>query len=125
MPSLGTINRMDRQIDPSSAETVAIVPQPGDCAPAYMPPEQVKALIYIVIYFAIFSVLLRFGLVAMISAVFFINSFSGMGLGLDWTTWYAPYGLATMVLLLAIAGAAFWRSPGAQDLLGNRCPEPA
>jgi serine/threonine-protein kinase len=82
------------------------------------PDWQIKAIVYGIVYFTIFIVLLRFGLVATISAVFFINSFNGMPLGLDWTTWYAPYALATLALLLAITVVAFWRSLGLRGLLG-------
>jgi hypothetical protein len=83
------------------------------------PDWQIKAIVYGIVYFTIFIVLLRFGLVATISAVFFINSFNGMPLGLDWTTWYAPYALATLALLLAITAVAFWRSLGSRGLLGD------
>ena len=84
---------------------------------------QIKALVYALVYFAIFIVLLRVGLVATITAVFFINSFNALTLGLDLTTWYAPYGLATLTLLLSIAVVAFWKSLGAGGLLGNEAAE--
>ena len=64
-------------------------------------------------------VMLRFGLVANISAIFFINTIGAMELGLDWSTWYAPYGLATLLLLMSIVFAAFWRSLGSRSLFGN------
>jgi serine/threonine-protein kinase len=83
------------------------------------PDWPIKAVVYSIVYFTIFIVLLRFGLVATISAVFFINSFNGMPLGMDWTTWYAPYALATLALLLAITAVAFWRSLGSRGLLGD------
>ncbi|HEV2448014.1 MAG TPA: serine/threonine-protein kinase, partial [Candidatus Sulfopaludibacter sp.] len=86
---------------------------------------QLTVAIYLVIYFALFMVMLRFGLVATISAVFFVNSFQMIVIGLDWTTWYAPYGLATLVFLLAIAFGAFWRSLGSQTLFGGEAAEGA
>ncbi len=80
---------------------------------------QVATGIYLVIYFSLVYVLLRFGLVATIVAVFFINSTNSVILGSDWKTWYAPAGLATLVLLLSIATFAFWRSLGSRDLIGD------
>jgi hypothetical protein len=64
-------------------------------------------------------VLLRFGFVATMAAIFFIDSFDAILLGLDWKTWYAPAGIATLMLLLAITLFAFWRSLGSRELLGT------
>jgi hypothetical protein len=69
--------------------------------------------------------MLRFGLVSTISAVFFLNTLAAMDLGLDWSTCYAPYGLATLVLLLSIVIAAFWLSLGSRSLFVNDAAEPA
>jgi serine/threonine-protein kinase len=80
---------------------------------------QLRAVVYALVYFTIFIVLMRFGLIATISAVFFINSFNALTVGLDWKAWYVPYGLATMMLLVAITGIAFWRSLGSRGLLGD------
>jgi serine/threonine-protein kinase len=80
-------------------------------------------LITIGLYFSVYTVvayvLMRLGLVATISLIFFVNSFNGLWLGADWTTWYAPTGLATITLLLGIATFAFWRSLGGRDLIGG------
>jgi hypothetical protein len=38
-------------------------------------------------------------------------------LGVDWNTWYAPAGLASLLLLVGIAVIAFRQSLGARDLL--------
>jgi predicted Ser/Thr protein kinase len=83
----------------------------------YSPDWQLKAAVYFVVYFALFLVMLRFGLVTSMSAVFFVNSFQAIVLGFDWSAWYAPYGLASLLLLLTIALAAFWRSLGSRGLL--------
>jgi uncharacterized membrane protein len=63
-------------------------------------------------YTALVFVLLRFGLVATIAAVFFLDTTNRITLGTDWKTWYAPSGVATLVLLLSVAVFAFWRSQG-------------
>jgi len=84
---------------------------------------QIKAIVYVLVYFTIFIILLRVGLIATICAIFFINSFDALTLGLDWKAWYAPYGLATLVLLLTIAGMAFWKSLGSRGLIGNAAAE--
>jgi predicted Ser/Thr protein kinase len=81
--------------------------------------------VFVPIYFGLFVVLmfvlLRLGLVAFSAAIFFLNTCGGgkIILGADWTTWYAPYGLATIALLLGIALFAFWRSLGTRELLGG------
>ncbi len=85
---------------------------------------QIKAAIFLVVYFALFLVMLRFGLVATVSALFFVNSFNAIVLGLDWSEWYAPYGLASMALLLTIVIVAFSRSLGSHSLFGH-ADEPA
>ena len=61
--------------------------------------------------------LLRLGLVATIATVYFLNSFPAVTVGTNWKTWYAPSGIATLTLLLAIALFAFWRSLGDRELL--------
>jgi serine/threonine-protein kinase len=76
-------------------------------------------LLYVVVYSALAFVLLRYGLVATIATVFFTNSGNAMLLGWDWNTWYTPYGIATLVLLIAIAAWAFWRSLGGRELIGE------
>ncbi len=73
--------------------------------------------LYILVYGALTFVLLRSGLVATISTLFFANSGNTVILGTDWNTWYAPYGIASLSLLIGIAVWAFWRSLGGTDLL--------
>jgi hypothetical protein len=75
--------------------------------------------IYVVLFAALIFALLRFGLVSTISAVFFLNTLNGMTLGTNWTTWYAPTGLATMILMLIITFFAFNQSLGDRSLLGS------
>jgi hypothetical protein len=75
--------------------------------------------VYLAIYFGLFLVMLRFGLLAVISTLFFINGLQSIVVGLDWTTWYAPYGLISLVCFLAIATGAFWRSLGSRTLFGQ------
>jgi hypothetical protein len=80
---------------------------------------QINAALDLTAYFALFLVMLRFGLIATISTIFFFNSFQAIVLGLDWTAWYAPYGLATLALTLAIAIGAFRLSLGSRSLFGD------
>jgi len=87
------------------------------------PNWQLKAAVFLGIFVALISVLLRVGMVATMFAIFFINSFNKITLGMDWKTWYAPSGLATFLLLLAIAAFAFWRSLGRQELFGGGAAE--
>ncbi|MBZ5624151.1 MAG: hypothetical protein LAQ69_36450 [Acidobacteriia bacterium] len=55
---------------------------------------------------------------ATIALFYFVNSFNAITLGGDWKAWFAPAGLATLLLLLGIALFAFWRSLGSRELLG-------
>jgi hypothetical protein len=84
--------------------------------------------IFLPIYFVLFTilifVLLQLGLVAAFAALFFVNSCGKIIVGSDWTTWYAPYGLASLALMLGIALFAFWRSLGSRELLGDGTPAP-
>ena len=77
---------------------------------------QVLAPVYFVLFAILIFVLLRLGLVALFAAIFFINSCGRIIVGADWTTWYAPYGLATLALLLGIAVFAFRQSLGSREL---------
>jgi len=83
------------------------------------PDWPVKFAMYAGIFAVLIFVLLRFGLVATMAAIFFLNSFNKITLGSDWKTWYAPSGLATLVLLLGIAVFAFWRSLGSRELFSE------
>ena len=76
---------------------------------------QVKTAIYLFIFAVLLLVLLRYGLVTIIAACFFIDTFDALGLGSDWKAWYAPAGLATLALLAAIPIYTFWRSQGSSD----------
>jgi serine/threonine-protein kinase len=76
-------------------------------------------LLYVVIYSGLAFVLLRYGLLATIAAVFFGDAGNSILLGGDWNTWYAPYGIASLLLLIAIAVWAFWRSLGGRELIGE------
>jgi serine/threonine-protein kinase len=77
---------------------------------------KVKSAIYLFMFSVLLLVLLRYGLVTIISAAFFIDTLDALGLGGDWKAWYAPAGLATAALLLGIAIYAFWRALGTRDL---------
>jgi serine/threonine-protein kinase len=75
------------------------------------------ALLYLSVYASIIFVLLRCGLVASIVAVFFADSMNAIPLGGDWSAWYQPSCIATVLLLIGIATFAFWRSLGGRELL--------
>jgi len=88
------------------------------------PDWPVKFAIYAGMFAILIFVLLRFGMVATLAAVFFINTFNKITLGSDWKTWYAPAGLATMLFLLGIAIFAFWRSLGSRELFSEDVERP-
>ena len=80
---------------------------------------EVKTAIYLFVFGVLLMVLLRYGLVTIVAAAFFIDSFDSLGLGGDWKAWYAPAGLATTALLAGIAVYAFWRSLGTRELFAE------
>ncbi len=69
-----------------------------------------------ILYAALIFILLRFGLLTTIAAIFFLNALNGITLASDWSTWYAPTGIATMLFMLGIAGLAFKFSLGSGKL---------
>jgi serine/threonine-protein kinase len=81
------------------------------------PDWWVVGLLYLIATAALIFVLLRFGLVATIAAVFFIGDVDAMALGTDWSAWYMPASIATLLLLVAISVFAFWRSLGGRALI--------
>jgi serine/threonine-protein kinase len=81
--------------------------------------------VYSVLFSVLIFVLLRHGLVALFAAIFFVNSCGKIIVGPDWTTWYAPYGLATLAMLVGIALFAFRQSLGSHDLITCDDPEAA
>ena len=80
---------------------------------------QAKIAVYLFIFAVLLLVLLRYGLVTIIVACFFIDTFEDIGVGADWKTWYAPAGLATVALLAGIAVYGFWRSLGSRESLNE------
>jgi len=61
--------------------------------------------------------------VATIVACGFINSLDSVTVGVDWKTWYAPAGLASLTALVGIAVFGFWRSLGNRELMGGKALE--
>src|SRR5205823_630872 len=57
---------------------------------------QMRAAIYLSVYFIVAWCLLRFGLVATMAVVLFANGMGCLNLGLDWETWFAPSGLPSL-----------------------------
>jgi serine/threonine-protein kinase len=75
--------------------------------------------IYMVVYGTLIFLLLRFGLVATITTVFFVNGFNNIPLGTSLKTWYTAGALASFSLMLGIAVYAFYRSLGGSELIGD------
>ena len=86
-----------------------------------MGSEQAAVLfgIFMVVYGVLILLLLRFGLVATITTVFFANGFGNLCLGTSLKTWFTPSALASFLLLLGIATYAFYRSLGGRELIGD------
>jgi serine/threonine-protein kinase len=75
--------------------------------------------VYLALYSTLILLLLRFGLVASITTIFFVNVFNCISLGTNFKTWYTPASLASFSLLLGIAVYAFYRSLGGRELIGD------
>ncbi len=73
--------------------------------------------LYICVYGVLLMIMLRFGMVATMSTMLFLNLIGVSPMGTNLTTWYAPNGLATMALILTIAGWAFAKSLGGRRLI--------
>ena len=73
--------------------------------------------IYLVAITGLIYVLLRFGLVATMAAIFYVNALNTMALATDWSAWYMPSSIATFLFLMGIAIFAFWRSLGGRALI--------
>lgn len=63
--------------------------------------------------------MLRFGVVATMSTMFFLNLISASSMGLNLTAWWAPNGLLATALILLVAGWSFNTALGNRDLLGG------
>jgi predicted Ser/Thr protein kinase len=98
-----------------AAAVGVVVNDPGQLAERW----QILAPIYFVLFSVLIFVLLRHGLVTLFAAIFFVNTCENVVVGSDWTTWYAPYGLATLALLVGIAVFAFRQSLGSRPLLAS------
>uniref|UniRef100_Q026F8 Serine/threonine protein kinase n=1 Tax=Solibacter usitatus (strain Ellin6076) TaxID=234267 RepID=Q026F8_SOLUE len=75
--------------------------------------------VFVCVYAALIFLLLRFGLVATLVAVFFANGANLMVLGGDWQAWYTASSLATFAAFFGVAAFAFWRSLGSQSLISG------
>jgi serine/threonine-protein kinase len=75
--------------------------------------------LYLIVYGALMFVLLRNGLVTTIATLFFVDSCNTVVLGANLNTWYAPFGLASLLLLCGITTWAFYRALGSRDLIGE------
>ena len=84
------------------------------------PNPWLEGLILTAIFAVLALVLLRMGMVSNIAAIVFINSIERINLGPRLGSWYTPYGLATMAMLVGIAVYAFWRSIGERTLADER-----
>jgi len=83
------------------------------------PDWKKQVIIYLVLYGILMLVLLRVGLVTTISTLFFLNAMNRICLGSDFKAWWAPFGFATIFLLVGITCYAFWRSIGARLTVGG------
>lgn len=73
--------------------------------------------IYACLHTALIFIVLRVGVVTAASWIVFVNLWGDTLLGTDWNSWYMPYGLASLAVLVGSACYAFWKSLGSRDLI--------
>jgi hypothetical protein len=78
---------------------------------------QLRYAIYACLYTVLIFIVLRIGVVAAASWIVVANLWGDALIGTDWTSWYMPYGVAALTVLLAAAIYVFWKSLGSRDLL--------
>lgn len=74
---------------------------------------------YFLVYAVMLLIMLRLGVVALMSTMFFLYLIGGSAMGTDLKTWYAPNGLVAIAILWFVAGWSFQRSLGGRELLGG------
>jgi hypothetical protein len=80
------------------------------------PNPWAEGSIMLVIFAVLALVLLRMGMVSTLATIIFINTIERINVSPRLTSWYVPYGFATMALLIAVVVYAFWRSIGTRTL---------
>ncbi len=80
-------------------------------------------VMYFFVYGVMMWIMLRLGLVAMMSTMFFLNLIGGSAMGTDLKAWYAPNGLVAIAILLMVAGWSFTTALGNRELLGDEKTE--
>ena len=76
-----------------------------------------KLAVLLGIYSLISLTLLRMGIIPGMMAFFAVNALGKIPLDTHLSSWYAPYGLATMAMLISLVTFAFWRSIGTRQLV--------
>ena len=72
--------------------------------------------LYLSLVLLLFYYTNRFGLIPAMLTMFVANVIGNAGITSDLMTWYAPYGLALLLAVAALAIFGFWRSLGQQQL---------
>ena len=75
--------------------------------------------LYVGVYGTLLMIMLRFGVVATMSAMLFLNLIGVSPMGTNLKAWYAPNGLLAIALILLIAGWSFSKSLGGRKLLDD------
>lgn len=79
--------------------------------------------VYFLVYGVMLLIMLRLGVVAMMSTMFFLNLIGGPSLGTDMKAWYAPNGLVAIAILLMVAAWSFSVALGNRELIGDETTE--
>jgi serine/threonine-protein kinase len=79
----------------------------------------VDGVLYVGLFILLFYSIIRFGLISAAIQLLTVNTLGGASLSADLNTWYAPGGIATAVMIGALAIFAFWRSMGNQEFAGS------
>jgi len=70
----------------------------------------------ILVYSIAVIIVIRFGLIPLVVAIFTINTVASLPFSADLSTWYMPTSIMALLTVLAIAGWGFYHSLGGQPL---------
>jgi hypothetical protein len=83
---------------------------------------QLRYAMYVLAYLGLAFLMSRTGMVASVTTIIFVNLTNHALIATDWTAWHASMGLTMCLLIFALAAAAFWKSLGSRELLGDCGP---
>jgi hypothetical protein len=92
---------------------VAIFAVPRGISSPYMPIELPSQIL---VYAIALLIVIRFGLVPLVCAIFTIDMTSGVPFSADFSTWYMTTSILALLSVVLLAGWGFYHSLGGEPL---------